>query len=128
MAHSAPGTTTMSSGLTMSQMNRTSPTGSQGCSPVTANCGGAGAVSTAGSGSGSGAPQPTAIIVANPNAASFAALMKASSQVELATGYHRGATIRRRPRAARRDEIIRRCVILRSRDANSCRARPPGLP
>ena len=65
----------MSSGLTMSQMNRTSPTGSQGCSPVTANCGGSGAASAAGSGSGSGAPQPTATIVTNPSAASFTALM-----------------------------------------------------
>ena len=96
----------MSSGLTMSQRNWISPTGSQGCSPVTANCGGSGTASAAGSGSGAGAPQPTAIIV-NPSAASFAAVMTSSSRNELAPAYHRVGTgflvashCRRRERAA----------------------------
>ena len=66
MAHSVLGTTAMSSGLTMSQMNWISPTGSHGCSPVTANCGGPAVVSGTGSGGGSGtasgAPHPTANI------------------------------------------------------------------
>ena len=83
----------MSSGLTMSQMNRTSSTGSQGCSPVTANCGISGAASASGSGSGAAAPHPAAIVVTNPSAASFAAVMTPSSRNEMATEYHRALAV-----------------------------------